>query len=189
VQLSKREKVFAMVVGVAVGAFLLDYFVLTPWTESLSQIETETIKADKRLEQSRKTMAEASLARRKLRELRTAGLPLDPSMTESKLLNSIRGWAQESRLTLVSLRPDRTSSSKGLSALSFQATGSGSMHQITDFLYRIETAKMPVRVHEVQIASKTEGNDDLTLQVHVSSLWEEAKTAEAIAQTQPKETP
>lgn len=188
-QLSKREKMIAMVVGVAAGAFVLDYFVLTPWTTSLDQIETETIKADKRMNQAQKTMTEASKARSKLRELRAAGLPLDPSMTESKLLNSIRGWAQESRLTLVSLRPDRTSSSKGLSALSFQATGSGSMQQITDFLYRIETAKMPVRVHEVQIASKTEGSDDLTLQVHMSSLWEEAKTAEGIAQTQPKEMP
>ncbi len=188
-QLSKREKMIALAVGVAGGAFLLDYLVVTPWTDSLNQIETDTVRVNGKLNDAQKTMTEASLARRKLRELRTAGLPLDPSMTESKLLNSIRGWAQESGLTLVSLRPDRTFSSKGLSELSFQATGSGSMRQITSFLYRIETAKMPVRIHEVQIASKTEGSDDLTLQLHVSSLWEEAKTAETIAQTQPKEMP
>jgi Tfp pilus assembly protein PilO len=177
----------AIVVGLAGGALLLDHFVISPWSDGLDQMAKDRERVEKRLSDARKTVKEGSVATRKWREVRAAGLPQDPSATESKLLNSIRGWAQESGLALVSLLPDRTASSKGLSELSFQAKGTGSMRQITSFLYRIETAKMPVRVHEVQIASKTEGSDDLTLQLHVSSLWEEAKTAEAVAATQPKE--
>ncbi len=188
-QLSKRERMIMLVVGLAAGAFVLDRFVVTPWSEGLDQMQADRKRVDDKLSEAEKTTKKGSLATRKWREVRASGLPQDPSMTESKLLNSIRGWAQESGMTLVSLRPDRTSSSKGLSQLSFQATGTGSMRQITSFLYRIETAKMPVRIHEVQLASKTEGSDDLTLQLHVSSLWEEAKTAEAAAQTQPKEAP
>jgi hypothetical protein len=167
------------VVGFCAGLYVLDFFLLTPWLDSLNRMSVDRGRIESQLADARRTLTAGRTSDRKWREVKSGGFPADPSATESTLLNAIRGWASESGLTLVSLRPDRAISSKGLSELSFQATGSGSMRSITSFLYKIETATMPIRVHEVQIAVKTEAVDDLTVQLHLSSLWEEVKPGAA----------
>lgn len=189
-QLTKRERFFAIAVGLCAGIYLLDQFVLTPWMNGLDQMAADRQRDNQRLEDARRTLSIARNADRKIREIKAAGLPSEPSATESRILNALRGWAQESGVALVSLRPDRAVSSKGLSELSFQATGNGTMRSITAFLYRIETAQIPVRVHEIQIAVKNEGTDDLTIQLHLSTLWEEPpKQGATVASSTPREQP
>ena len=85
-------------------------------------------------------------------------------------------WSQQANLPLVSIRPDRPTDAHGLHEMTFQATADGSMRAVAAFLYRIETASVPVRVRELQIAPRTEGSDDLTVQLRISTLWEDRRT-------------
>ena len=63
------------------------------------------------------------------------------------------------------------------------------MRSMAAFLQRVEASNLPVRVHELQIASRTENTDDLTLQMRVSTMWEDAKPAKQLELASEKEKP
>ncbi len=47
------------------------------------------------------------------------------------------------------------------------------MHEIAQFIYQVETARMPARIRELQMAAKNENTDNLQMQIRISTLWEE----------------
>jgi Tfp pilus assembly protein PilO len=186
--LSKRERSIAILAGAVVLLLGLDTYVLSPLLASRDQLALQRETLRRELNEARHVMIRSRAANHRWKELRAAGLVADPSTTESGLLNAMRGWSQEAGLPLSSIRPDRVSASQGLNELTFQATANGSMQAIADFLYHVETAGgLPVRVHELQIASRAEGSDDLTLQLRISTLWEEAKAPLVVASRQDQE--
>ena len=50
-------------------------------------------------------------------------------------------------------------------------SGTGTVKQIGNFLYKIQTASIPVRVTDVQVNSKKEGTDDLIIQIGISTVY------------------
>src|SRR5690606_1518894 len=113
----------------------------------------------------------SNAARRRWNQFKAAGLQTDASASENNLLNVMRQWSQASNLPLVSLRPDRASSKDGLQEMTFQANAQGTLQAISYFLYHVETTELPIRVREIQIASRTEAKNDLTMQLRISTLW------------------
>ena len=42
---------------------------------------------------------------------------------------------------------------------------------LEDLVEEMESADLPLRIHDVQLGSRTEGRDDLSLQLHFSTLY------------------
>jgi len=184
--LSKREKTIGLVAGLVLGALALDSVVIRPFLDSMDQLEQdqETLKA--RLSDAKQTIAASEAARRRWGEFRAGSLQTDASSTENNLLNALRSWSQDSRLTLTSIRPDRTTGNHGLQEKNFQASVQGPMSAVSAFLYRVETSNLPVRIREMQITSRSEGTDDLAVQIRLSTIWEDttARNAAGSSRTQ-----
>jgi len=172
--LSKREKTIGIATGVIVGLLVLDSFVVRPYFESLDQLEQQHAQLTTRLNDAKQTIAMSDNARRRWNEYRAGGLQSDASSAENNLLNALPGWSQASRLTISSFRPDRMQSRLGVEEKNFQITAQGTLQAVSSFLYRIETSQLPLRVHELRIAARTEGTDDLTVQIRLSTIWEAA---------------
>ena len=45
------------------------------------------------------------------------------------------------------------------------------MRAVARFLWEMESADLPLRIHDVQLGSRTEGRDDLSVQLHFSTLY------------------
>jgi hypothetical protein len=83
----------------------------------------------------------------------------------------VQRWAQESGITLSSLKPDRPESEKQFQKITIRATGSASMQSIARFLNRIQTSPKPLRISDIQITSHKEGTDELAIHIGVSTLF------------------
>lgn len=168
--LSKRERSIAIATAAAVGLLVLDWYVLTPlmdYSGSLTQQKEQLVSqlsAAARLMHTRTTLS------RRWRSVRTTTVKHSPSEAESQLLNAQRRWSQESGLVLDAIKPERNEKLHDMQEVAFATTGVGSLHAATQFLYRLETAPIPLRIRELQLASRSEGSDDLTLAVRVSTL-------------------
>jgi hypothetical protein len=92
------------------------------------------------------------------------------SQAESQVLNSVREWAQDARLSLSSVKPERTEKEKDYYKITFRATASGTMQQVTRFLYSVQTGSVPARITDVSITSRKEGTDDLTLTLGIATI-------------------
>jgi len=176
VVLSKRERLIAITMLLAVGLFLLDRVVLTPLQDRKEAMARERDQALSDLERARALFDRSKQLAPRWKQAREAGLQSDVAASESAALHAVRNWAQESGLTLSSLRPVRSTSPQtgALREIILQTSGTGPMRAVVGFLTRLETSSAPMRVADLQLGTRKEGYDDLTLQLRISALCDAA---------------
>ena len=159
---SKRERFIGIATAAVVGVLALDRLAVTPLLAQRAQLE---------LDRANRVFSTSRLASRKWKELSGTSLKTDASEAESQILNSVREWAQDAGIALSSIKPERAEKEKDWDKITFRATGTGSMNQVARFLWRLRTATMPVRITDLQIGSRKEGTDDLSLQLGISTIF------------------
>jgi hypothetical protein len=168
--LSKRERTIVIVTGAVLAIFLADRFFLTPVLVRKGQIDAESEECDSQTEKANDLFKLKKKLMPRWREMTDAGLGTGAMAAESRLLHAIRDWAQEAQLNLASVKHERTEMEKQFQKITWRATGTGSMAAVSRFLYRIQEATIPVRIADLQIGSRQEGGDSLSIQVGVSTL-------------------
>jgi len=167
---SKRERVIFAALAAVLAVLVLDWWIVTPLLDRSAEVE-----ARKAVLLSEMANAENLLQRRRVigprwRQMLAEGMKRDPAEAESQVLHALGDWAADAGLDLVSLKPARSTQETLLPEIDFRAAGTGSMAAVSRFLWRLETATIPVKVKALQIGSRKEGQDNLSLQVQVSTL-------------------
>jgi len=188
---SRRERLILLVTTVVLGALVLDRFALTPLLNRWDEVEDR-----KTLLMQKMTRAESFLKRRRVveprwRRMLKEGIKPDAGEAESQILHALGRWAGEAGLNLVSLQPERSTEETILPKVDFRATGTGSMRAVSRFLWHVETTNIPLRVESLQLTSRKDGADDLSLQVKLSTLYAPGQAAartRAETETKPETT-
>ena len=169
--LSKREHYIVVTAIAALALLVADRYVLTPILSHRARMETKIQSLTGEMERAATLFSWKGLMTRKWNEMIAGGLKTDPAEAESQVLHAMRDWAQEAGLTLWSMKPERLDREDDLREIMFQAAATGPMSAVSRFLWRIETTSIPLRVKEVQLSSRREGTDALSLQLRVSTLY------------------
>ncbi len=168
--LSKREKMIAYVTGAAVGLFALNYIAVEPLMAHRDELVKKVDAARTDLSKAKNTVDRGKKANKDWANMTKAGLGSDSSIAEAQAQNALNAFAGDARLSLTSNKPERTERAKQLNVITIRATAQGNLASIGRFLYRIQTSEIPMRVTDLQINSRKEGTDDLTLQIGVSTI-------------------
>jgi len=175
VDLSTREKWIAGLAAAAVALLLLDRIALTPFLDRRARIETEKQQLVRQMADARALFDQRKMAAPRWRAMvgreDGQGLKRGSSAAESQLLHAVRRWSEESGLALTSMNPNRLPQKGDLGEIVCLAVGTGPMRAVVQFLGRLQTAAIPVKVNELHLSSRKEGADDLSLQVRVSTLY------------------
>ncbi len=168
--LSKKERTMALVAGSAVLIYALDSVAVTPFFTRRAELEADADKRRGDLDKFSRLFTNGKRLRKKWSESAAQTITQSAPAAESQLLHAVRDWASEARLSLSSLKPEKSEETKQFGRITFRASGTGGMRAISEFLVRLETATIPVRITDLQISSRKEGADDLMLQVGFSTI-------------------
>ena len=168
--LSRRERIVALVALVVVGALILDRFVLTPVMDGLEQSESRKQQLLAQLNEVDSLFQRKRLMERKWRTMLSDGLRSE-SQVESRVGWALDEWSEEARLTLTSVKPERTAGDQGMREITFVVAGRGGLDAVAWFLYQIETAELPVKVKNMQLGSTSESGDYMSLQLRLSAIY------------------
>jgi hypothetical protein len=178
--INKRERTIGIVAGAVVGLLLLDQVLITPllarWTDADDKIELATMDRNS----AEDLIFASERANGQWSRMIGTQLHRDASEAESQVLNSVREWAQEAGMNLSSVKPERTEKEKDFFKITFRATGSGGMAQVGRFLWRLETASVPVRVTDVTITSRKPGTDELGVQLGIATSYLAPETVDKL---------
>lgn len=177
--LSRREKYITAAAGIAVAILFLDRAVLTPLQERAASRSEETARRVREIEQAGMLFDRMRHLSGAWQEIQSNGLKSDAGEAEIQVLHAVRNWAQESGLALSGLRPESVKQRGALDELTFRASGTGTIQSVAGFLWRLESAPIPIRVTDLQLGSRKEAADDLSLQLRLSTL---AEASVAVAQ-------
>jgi hypothetical protein len=168
---SNRERYVAIAVGLAVLVFALDRYLLTPYLTRSDAANIQLQQVIKEQEDARRIYQRQSRLGGVWTDMRrTGGLVADASEAEAQLADALEEWFQESGMRSESRKPDRPIAEGEFYRIGFQVSGFGSTAQVGKFLHLLETAKVPVRINDIQLRSRRENTDDLSLRINLSTL-------------------
>jgi hypothetical protein len=180
--LSKRERLIAMTSLGAISVLALDRMAIEPLLAANADLNAQIEARQKDLQDAQSKIEGRRHRARIWAQMQNKGLRRkDVSEAESQLLNNIREWAQESGMTVVSVKPERTEpvsikpgpnerEKKVFYRSTFRVSGTGGMGQISRFLWHVGSADMPASVADLQISTRKEATDDLSLQAGISTI-------------------
>src|SRR5581483_5992238 len=171
--LSKRERNIGIISGLALGVLLINYVVIDPLMAAKDDVDRRIVEATGTLNNKKTLVRRAQEEASRWNEISRSGLLRDSSPAETQILGAVSSWAREAgKNPPPSLRTDRTDKEgKYFYKVTIHATGNGNMQQIARFLWHFETANIPVRVNELTISSRKDGQDDLQLAMTISTIY------------------
>jgi hypothetical protein len=185
VTLNKRERTIFITTVAVLGILGVYQFLVDPLLIRRSDLDTQIATANDKLRENEDLVDRSKRAGAHWREMVSGGLRKDASEAESIVTNNLREWAQESGMNLTGITPARPEKEKDFYRITIRATGTGRMSELSRFLYKIQTASIPVRITEMQISNRgKEGVDDLGIQMAISTVYlapESEKRASASA--------
>ena len=178
--LSKRERIVAIAAVGALVVLVLDHYALNPLldADSLVQSQLVTAKAKKQQDANLLSLAAGSVSK-KWNDMVAGGLKSNPTQAEGAVLQALAGWASQAGLPPLSMTPEHIAQNGELGEITVQVAGTGTMATVSNFLWRLSSSQMPVRIKDVTILARREGADDLSMNMHVSTLYLGAPPAKA----------
>ncbi|MSU36723.1 MAG: hypothetical protein EXS36_16825 [Pedosphaera sp.] len=108
--------------------------------------------------------------RNRWNEMLTNTLPSEVSAAESLVLGAFDGWSRESRVSIMSIKPQWKRNDDDYMVLECRVDAAGSLSTITRFLYEIEHDPLALKVNSVELSSRDTTGSPLTLGLQVSGL-------------------
>jgi len=169
--LSRREKYIAIITIVIIMILVADRYVATPFMDKMDQTAIEKQRLIVEMERAETLFERRSLMDRRWNDMVAGGLEGDAAKAESQVLHAIGNWSKENGLMLSSVKPDHKTGEDELYEIVFQVAGTGTMNSVSRFLFQIEKSTLPIRLTDVQLGSREEDGNDLSLQLRLSALY------------------
>ena len=176
--LNTRERNIAIGTSAAVVLGLIYWFAYQPYADAVDSLNGQKTELAQQLANGKLSLRRERELEPVWAEMRRGGLRNDDSTAESQFYAAILYWAQHARTSDPSFKtdppkPDKDAAAKGFSVVTFHVTVTGTLSQISELLWSVETAVIPVRVTDVQLTPKKEGFDSvaspLTAQITIST--------------------
>ena len=167
--LTKRERYVGIATVSVLAILVLDRVILTPAKDRIDKLNEDIRLAQQEHLNAQQLFTSNRRANRDWKAIAGDALTRDTGDPESRVLSAMREWAQDEGMRLPSVIPQPPQVEKGFSKIVFRATGSGNLNQVGRFLYRVQTAEIPLRITDLQITSK-DGTDELSVNFGIATI-------------------
>lgn len=165
-----RENLLKLAAGAAVIILLGDSIVLQPlaakWKDTGDQIADLREKYERG---SQLTQRERNL-QRSWRVYQRDDLDDNKSLAENQVLRAMENWMVDSGIKLTAIKPQWQNYDDRYNTYSIRLTADGSMQQCVSFIHKIENDPLPVKVEEVEFASRDKDGSNIALTLHISGI-------------------
>ena len=168
--IKNREKLLTFA---AIGIIVLlgcDRFVFTPliksWQDRADRIKTLTTKNAEGIQLLK---VEKSI-RDRWNMMRTNSLPQDVSEAESKVLKAVDRWAQTSRVSVASLKPQWKNGDDDYKTFECRADVTGNMQAVARFMYEMEIDPLALKIEEIELTTRDNDGKIMTLGARFTGL-------------------
>jgi hypothetical protein len=166
-----RQRTLVIITGVALGILILEYWVRVPLTNLWQSHAAEIAKLQKSVAAGKYTIARASQIERRWADMQANALPKDPAQAEQEVISAFDRWGRANNIDLSSIRPQwKRGGTDRYSLLECRVDATGTIPTLTRFIYELERSPMALRVDSIEMTSRDDSGQKLTLGLIVSGL-------------------
>jgi len=169
--LTRREQKIMYLTVASVMFLIFNTYVLEPILDMRSETAQMHQTLHTQVDRSLTTLKRKKQMQKRWAQMQQAGLSSDVQKAESMVYRYLEESSQRSGLQLGSVQPDRLITESELGEIDFVLSGTGSMRSVTEFLWDLETAAIPLKIKSHQLGSKNEMAKAMTIQIELSTVY------------------
>ncbi len=169
-KIENRQRFLLILTVVAAGLYMADLAVFEPLAGWWSARSARIAVLRKQVNEGQQLLERDRGLRSRWDRIRTNSLPADPSLAEQRVLKSIDSWARESGAEIVDRIPQWKGDADDHQTLNCRIEATGSLSSLTQLLYKIEKGPMTLKLDSLQLGSRDNSGQLLTLGIQVNGL-------------------
>jgi Tfp pilus assembly protein PilO len=103
-------------------------------------------------------------------DMQKNALPANTSLAEQQVLKAFEHWSRETGATVTGIIPQWKNDDEAYMTFNCRLEASGSMNNLSRFLYEIENDSMALKLDSVELSSRDSTGQQLTLSLQISGL-------------------
>ena len=168
--LTKQQRLLAVVAIAMVALFMADKLFFTPLTASWKARSARIAKLKEQVRDGAESLKRETVVREQWEHMRTNTLSSAKPEAESQMLKAFERWAQAGEVAVSSIRPQWKEAEDDYKTIECRADVAGSLPALARFLYQIERDPMGVKVDTLELTTRDNEGAKLALVVQVSGL-------------------
>jgi hypothetical protein len=170
-EIPNRQRALVIGAGAMVGLYLLDAVLITPLTKLWQTHAREITKLQADVARGRALIAGGPKLEREWADMKANALPKDPAQSEQELLSAFEKWRGQNNIELSSIRPQwKRGANDRYSLLECRIDATGTVPTLTRFMYELERSPLALRVDSIELTSRDDYGQKLTLGLIISGL-------------------
>jgi len=171
VQIKNRQQFLTIITLTAVGLLALDRVVRPPLQKIWQDRAARIAKLQQQVKEGQGLLQRKTWLKGHWEDIQKSTLPNDPTAAEQEMWSGLNNWVTYSGVTLANVAPTlKQGSDPAYKTLDCRIDASGSLAELSQFLYAMETDKMALRVQSIEFTSKDNNGTSIGLGVQVSAL-------------------
>lgn len=169
-KIKNRQHLLLAVTLALVGLFALDKLVYGPLVEFYQKRSGRIVELRKRVTEGTALVQREKVVRARWEGMRDNTLPNNSSVAEQQLLKAFDFWAQQSRVSVMSITPQWKRDTEDFMSLECRVDAFGSLSTVTRFLYEIEQDPMGLKLEIVELGARDNEGQQISLGLQISGL-------------------
>jgi hypothetical protein len=169
-KVNNRQQLLVILAAAAIGYFIMDKLVISPLAGSWKSRSERITKLQREIKQGETLLDRDQIIRQRWENMRTNTLPVNLSTAEGEVLKAFDRWTQDSRISFSGIKTQWKRNSDEYLLLDCRADAFGSLEAVTRFLHDVEKDPSALRVESVEITSRDNNGQQLTVALQVTGL-------------------
>ncbi len=169
-KINNRQQLLAIAAITVVALLVGDKLILSPLLRGWKERAARIVELEKLIAQGRQLQQRGDRVRERWDSMRTNTLPDNVSAAENEVLKAFDRWSRDSGISVSSIKPQWKRASEDYMTLECRADASGGIQALTRFLYNVEKDPLALKVESVEITSRDNDGQQLSLALQVSGL-------------------
>lgn len=166
-----RQRTLVIITSACLALLILEYWVRVPLTKLWQTHSAEIAKLQKSVAAGKATISRAAQIERRWADMQSNALPKDPAQAEQDVISAFDRWGRANNIELSSIRPQwKRGGTDKFSLLECRVDATGTIPTLSRFMYELERSPLALRVDSVEITSRDDSGQKLTLGLIVSGL-------------------
>jgi hypothetical protein len=165
-----RENLLKLTAIVAVALLAGDSLVIQPLSARWKETSDQITELREKLERGTQLVDRERSIRRSWRIFQRDDLDENRSLAENQVLKAMETWMADSGIRLTAAKPQWQDFDNRFSTYNIRLTAEGDIRQCVTFVHLIEKDPLPVRVEEIEYASRDKDGKNLAITMSISGV-------------------
>ena len=173
--MTNSEQRLSWILGSCITIFVMYALILNPlWVSAAQHQEDAQTLASKRDLNQAFIDSSPQFTKKWNNFLKNKNLTTSEEDAKAIFNENMTQWQNDSgitRTTYKTKKPSKIKKTKDFMRIEYQTSATGTLEQITDYLGLIESANIPIKIEKLNITSRKESDDSLTLSLTLSTIY------------------